>query len=75
MDVVDRSTGFPVGASVTLDDLTGYVHPHLTRIQTIAAVDAVMDLLPGVRLDDDFEPARGLVFRKPAVVPVTWDPV
>ena len=48
---------------------------HLARLQTIAAVDAVLDLLPGVRLNDDFESARGLVFRKPAAVPVTWDPV
>jgi len=48
---------------------------HLARLQTIAAVDAVLDLLPGVRLDDGFESARGLVFRKPAAVPVTWDPV
>ena len=48
---------------------------HLARLQTIAAVDAVLDLLPGVRLDDDFEPARGLVFRKPAAVPVAWGPV
>ena len=47
---------------------------HLARLQTIAAVDAVLDLLPGVRLDDDFEPARGLVFRKPAAVPVAWGP-
>ena len=47
---------------------------HLARLQTIAAVDAVLNLLPGVRLDDGFEPARGLVFRKPAAVPVTWDP-
>ena len=47
---------------------------HLARLQTIAAVDAVLDLLPGVRLDDNFEPARGLVFRKPAAVPVAWGP-
>jgi hypothetical protein len=46
---------------------------HLARLQTIAAVDAVLDLIPGAGLDDDFESARGLVFRKPATVPVTWD--
>ena len=50
---------------------------HLARLQTIAAVDAVLDLLPGVQLDmlpgeESFEPARGLVFRKPARVPVRW---
>ena len=50
---------------------------HLARLQTIAAVDAVLDLLPNVDLDHaspdgGFEPARGLVFRKPARVPVRW---
>jgi len=48
---------------------------HLARLQTIVALDAVLDLLPGVTLDRaDPEPARGLVFRKPARVPVRWDP-
>ena len=47
---------------------------HLARLQTIAAVNAVLDLVPDARLDDDFQPASGLVFRKPATVPVTWDP-
>ncbi len=48
---------------------------HLARLQTIAAVDSVLDLLPCDRLDDDFEPARALVFRKPVAVPVAWAPV
>ena len=48
---------------------------HLARLQTIAAVNAVLDLVPDARLDDDFQPASGLVFRKPATVPVTWDPI
>ena len=47
---------------------------HLARLQTIAAVEAVLDLVPDARLRDDFQPARGLVFRKPATVPVTWNP-
>jgi cytochrome P450 len=51
---------------------------HLARLQTIAAVDVVLDLLAGVALDPSapdggFEPARGLVFRKPARVPVRWE--
>lgn len=51
---------------------------HLARLQTIAAVDAVLNLLPNVHLDHaspdgGFEPARGLVFRKPARVPVSWN--
>jgi len=50
---------------------------HLARLQTIAAVDAVLDLLPDVNLDHaspdgGFESVRGLVFRKPARVPVRW---
>ena len=47
---------------------------HLARLQTVAAVEAVLDLVPDARLRDDFQPARGLVFRKPATVPVTWNP-
>ncbi len=46
---------------------------HLARLQTVAAVDAVLDLLPeDVVLDGGPSAAnvRGLVFRKPAAVPV-----
>ena len=47
---------------------------HLARLQTIAAIEAVLDLLPDAVLDGapDGEPpgARGLVFRKPTTVPV-----
>ena len=47
---------------------------HLARLQTIAAIEAVLDLLPDAVLDGtpDGDPpgARGLVFRKPTTVPV-----
>ncbi len=50
---------------------------HLARLQTIAAVNAVLDLMPNVMLDlsssqEGFESVRGLVFRKPERVPVRW---
>ena len=47
---------------------------HLARLETREAVDAVLDLLPGVRLvPGRSAPARGLVFRKPGSVGAAWD--
>jgi cytochrome P450 len=47
---------------------------HLARLETREAVDAVLDLLPGVRLvPGRSTPARGLVFRKPGSVGAAWD--
>ncbi|MEE3114987.1 MAG: cytochrome P450 [Actinomycetota bacterium] len=47
---------------------------HLARLETREAVDAVLDLLPGVRLVPGHSaPARGLVFRKPGSVGAAWD--
>ncbi len=45
---------------------------HLTRLETQTAVSAVLDL-PGLRLDPDSPPPRGLVFRKPPALNVHWD--
>ncbi|TDD16935.1 cytochrome P450 [Kribbella turkmenica] len=45
---------------------------HLTRLEARTAVDALLDL-PGLRLAPDSPPPRGLVFRKPSAVDVTWD--
>ena len=46
---------------------------HLARLETIAAIEAVVDLLPGIQLDDSrSSPPRGLVFRKPPSVTATW---
>lgn len=48
------------------------VGAHLARAEAAAAVAAVLDLLPGVRLADGAPPPRGLVFRKPPAVPARW---
>ncbi len=46
---------------------------HLARLETIAAIEAVVERLPGIRLDDSrSSPPRGLVFRKPSSVVATW---
>jgi cytochrome P450 len=44
---------------------------HLTRLETQTAVSAILDL-PGLRLVAD-SPPRGLVFRKPSALTVSWD--
>lgn len=49
------------------------VGPHLARLETRAALDAVVDLWPGVRLDAGVTPPTGVVFRKPRSLPVVWD--
>jgi cytochrome P450 len=43
----------------------------LARLQARVAVGTLLDRLPGLRLDGPAEP-RGLVFRKPVAVHVTW---
>ena len=48
---------------------------HLARMEMKAALNAVLDRLPGVRFDPD-EPVphvTGLTFRMPTAVPVVWD--
>jgi cytochrome P450 len=45
---------------------------HLTRLETLVALEAVLKL-PGLRLADDSPPPRGLVFRKPSALRVSWD--
>ncbi len=46
----------------------------LARLEANAALTAVLDQLPGVRLDPDRPSApRGLVFRKPPSLHVRWD--
>lgn len=47
---------------------------HLARLETLTAVHAVLDALPGLRLDDASSSApEGLIFRKPASVRAHWD--
>ncbi len=47
---------------------------HLARMETRIALDAVLDRLPDLRLDDDAAPPRivGTVFRSPDALPVVF---
>ncbi len=48
---------------------------HLARLETAAIVNAVLDGLADVRLDEDAARGHeGLVFRKPQAVAARWDP-
>jgi cytochrome P450 len=48
---------------------------HLARLEARAALDAVLDRLPGLRLDDRHEhDPQGLIFRKPPALHVRWSP-
>lgn len=46
----------------------------LARLETRAALTAVLDGLPGARLAGPVD-VRGLVFRKPDALPTIWDPL
>jgi cytochrome P450 len=47
---------------------------HLARLETRAALDAILDRMPGLRLDPDHDHApRGLIFRKPPQLHVRWE--
>ena len=51
----------------------GCVGLHLARLETLAAVGAVLEKLPDLRLDAEATTApEGLIFRKPAAVTATW---
>lgn len=49
---------------------------HLARMEMAAMLDAVLDLLPNVRLDEQATRPHmtGLAFRSPSALPVRWDP-
>jgi cytochrome P450 len=48
---------------------------HLARLEARIAIEAVLDGLPGLRLDPGYPSApRGLVFRKPPALRVRWNP-
>ena len=47
---------------------------HLARLETLAALDAVLDRWPELQLEPDATPPSGLVFRKPRSLPVQWVP-
>ena len=48
---------------------------HLARMETSVLLNAVLDRLPGIRLDPDADPPAitGMTFRAPASVPVVFD--
>jgi len=47
---------------------------HLARLEAVAAVETILDLLPRLRLDSRYPSApRGVVFRKPPDLRVRWD--
>lgn len=46
---------------------------HLARLETVAAVNAVLDQCPGISLRTNHStPPEGLIFRKPAFVSAQW---
>jgi cytochrome P450 len=45
---------------------------HLARLEAHTAIDRTLERLPNLRLADDAEGPRGLVFRKPPALPVIW---
>ena len=49
---------------------------HLARLETTVMLDALLDQLPGVRLDPDASPPsiEGQIFRSPPRLDVVWDP-
>ncbi|MDX1511982.1 MAG: cytochrome P450, partial [Nitriliruptorales bacterium] len=48
---------------------------HLARLEMVTALEALLDRLPGLRLDPDAEDVHvhGMAFRSPLSVPVVWD--
>jgi len=48
---------------------------HLARMELRVGLAAVIDRLVGLRLDDDAPPVRGMAFRSPPALPVTFDAV
>jgi cytochrome P450 len=48
---------------------------HLARLETKAALEAVLDGWPALRIEADSTPPTGVVFRKPKSLHVRWDPV
>ena len=46
---------------------------HLARLETLSALDAVLDGWSGIRLEPGSTPPSGVIFRKPRFMPVRWD--
>ena len=49
---------------------------HLARLETEVVIEALLDRLPGLRLDPEAEDVHitGLIFRSPLSLPVRFDP-
>jgi cytochrome P450 len=47
---------------------------HLARLETLSALEAVLDAWPGIRLEPGATTPSGVIFRKPRSLPVRWDP-
>lgn len=46
---------------------------HLTRMETVAAINALLDAAPNLRLDTEAsQPPAGLIFRKPETLVARW---
>jgi cytochrome P450 len=45
---------------------------HLARLETLSALDAVLDTWPALRMDSAATPPSGVIFRKPRSLPVSW---
>ena len=45
---------------------------HLARLETLAALDAVLDGWPGLHVGEGATPPTGVIFRKPRSLPVRW---
>jgi cytochrome P450 len=45
---------------------------HLARLETQAALEAVLDGWPGLAMGDDSSPPSGVIFRKPRSLAVRW---
>ena len=48
---------------------------HLARLEAQAALEAVLDGWPAIRLEGGATPPTGVIFRKPRSLPVRWDPM
>ena len=46
---------------------------HLARLETRAALTAVVDAWPGLAIESTATPPSGVIFRKPRSLPVRWD--
>jgi cytochrome P450 len=48
------------------------IGPHLARLETLSALEAVLDAWPGLALEPGSTAPTGVVFRKPRALPVRW---